>query len=245
MEVRRLLIADGSEEFTSALTAALSGTYELRVCSTGTQALEAVHHFQPHMLVLDLMLPGLDGISLLQSEAVQKVKPIVVATCRFVSDYVLEELDRMGVSYVILKPCDIKATAARIMDISHHGQTLGARKPDPKQTLGDVLLEMGFRTRLDGYGYLLEAVLIMAQHPGLSITKELYPEVAQRCNSESALVERSIRSAIASAWKRRDEQMWKRYYGIRGDTSGKAPSNGDFISRLVGNLGRLGILVQG
>ena len=236
MEARRLLIADGTEEFVSALAAALRGVYELRTCRTGTEALELVRTYRPDMMVLDLMLPGLDGISLLQSEPMQELRPIVLAVSRFASEYMVEAIERLGVGYLMLKPCDIKATVARIGDLSQRIKSPLVIPADNKTRITNTLLTLGVPTKLKGYAYVREAVEVMAQHPGLSSTKELYPTVGQRCGASPENVERSIRGAIASAWDNRDEQIWRMYFGANAGQLLRRPTNAAFISRLADAL---------
>ncbi len=233
METRRLLIADGTEEFSLALAEALSGAYELRSCRTGLEALELVSTFRPDILVLDLMLPGLDGLSLLQSTPVMELKPIVLATSRFVSDYILQSIARLDVGYLMLKPCDLKATVSRIADLSQRVKPPVVTMPDPRTRITNALLTLGVPTKLRGYTYLREAIQIMSHKRGLSITKELYPEVGQRCNASASNVERSIRSAINAGWNRRDEEVWRLYFGNKTEGTLRRPTNAEFISRLA------------
>lgn len=236
MEVRRLLIADGTEEFALALAAALRDVYELRICRTGTEALELVRTYCPDMMVLDLMLPGLDGISLLKSEPVQELRPIVLAVSRFASDYMIEAMEQLGVGYLMLKPCDIRATVARIGDLTQRIKPPVVTPADDKTRITNTLLTLGVPTKLRGYAYVREAVEVMAQRPGLSITKELYPTVGQRCDASPENVERSIRGAINSAWKNRDEQVWRMYFGANPGQPMRCPTNAAFISRLADGL---------
>lgn len=236
MEVRKLLIAEGTEDFRLALADALNGAYHIRTCKEGKEALELLHSFGPDIIVLDLMLPGLDGISILQRASDAGIHPMVLATTRFVSDYVMESVDRLGVGYLMVKPCDISATVTRIADLSHRVRQPIPVPPAPRTFVSNLLLSLGIPTKLRGYGYLREAVLLMARNPGQSITKELYPGVAIICGCEASHVERSVRSAIAAAWKKRDEQVWRMYFQPEGDGILLRPTNAAFISRLAENV---------
>jgi two-component system response regulator (stage 0 sporulation protein A) len=73
------------------------------------------------------------------------------------------------------------------------------------------------------------------------VTKVLYPEVAKRCDCDPSHVERSIRSAIEAAWKRRDDSIWKLYFPEEGMHSGKRPTNSAFIARLAQSLEQHGM----
>lgn len=236
MEVRKLLIAEGTEEFRLALADALKGKYYVRSCREGNEAKELLHSFGPDILVLDLMLPGLDGISLLEQTADAGIRPMVLATTRLMSDYVVDSLERLGVGYVMLKPCDLKSTVDRITDLNQRLRQPLLTLPDPRTHVSNILLALGIPTKLRGYGYLREAVLLMARNPGQSITKELYPAVGARCSCAGTHVERSIRSAIAAAWNHRDEQIWRSYFPPDGDGNLQRPTNAAFICRLADSL---------
>lgn len=236
MEVRKLLIADGTEEFRLALADLLRGAYHIRTCRNGLEALELMRSFDPDVLVLDLMLPGLDGISLLQTAAASGMHPIVLATTRFVSDYVMESIDRLGVGYLMVKPCDVRATATRIGELTQRIKQPLPKRPDPKNHVSNMLLALGIPTKLRGYSYLREAVQVMARNPGQSITKELYPAVAMECRCAAVHVERSVRSAIAAAWEHRDEKIWRMYFQPDSNGNLQRPTNAAFISRLSDSL---------
>lgn len=245
MEVRKLLIADGTEEFRLALADMLRGAYHIRTCRDGLEALELMRSFEPDILVLDLMLPGMDGISLLQTAAAAGMRPVVLATTRFVSDYVMESIDRLGVGYLMVKPCDVRAAASRIGDLTQQLRPPQVTRPDPKTHVSNMLLALGIPTKLRGYAYLREAVLIMARNPGQSITKELYPAVAAVCGCAACHVERSARSAIETAWQRRDEKIWRMYFQPDGEGNLRRPTNASFISRLSETLENLGDEMMG
>jgi DNA-binding response OmpR family regulator len=236
MEMLKLLIADGTEEFSQALCDALRGAYYVRACADGCEALELLRTYSPDVLVLDLMLPGLDGISLLQQATAAGICPMVLATSRFLNDYVLEAADRMGVGYLMRKPCDVHATVARIADLSRHIRQPIPAKPDTRTRVSNLLLALGVPTKLRGYAYLREAILLMASNPGQSITKELYPAVGELCNSTAMHVERSARSAIAAAWEHRDINLWNLYFPPNGRGCESKPTNAAFISRLANGL---------
>lgn len=233
METRKLLIADGGEEFRRALKETLQGTYHVRTCRDGKEALRLLRSYKPDILVLDLMLPELDGISLLHSAIQDNLSPVVLATSKFINDYVLEAAGRLGVGYLIRKPCDIRATAARIVDLSQCACSVPLSQPDPRFHASNLLLSLGVPPKRAGYRYLREAIPIMAKNPHLSITKELYPTVAALCQSDGNNVEHSIRSAIHTAWEHRDDRLWQLYFPPDSTGHIPRPTNASFILRLA------------
>lgn len=233
MERLKVLIADGNDSFREELGQVLQGVYSLRTCRDGLEALELVERFHPDVLVLDLMLPGVDGISLLRTLASGREHPAVLATTRFISDYVLDTLDHLHVGYVMLKPCAVRAMVARIADLAQHLDVPVHTPEKPRDAATRLLLTLGIPTKRKGYRCLREAVLLKQRDPGQSITKELYPAVAAACGSSALRVERAIRCAIEDAWEKRNETVWQLYFPVQTGSTMRRPTNAAFISRLA------------
>ena len=237
LELRKLLIADANEEFRLALAEQLSGAYMVRVCADGKQALSLMRSLKPEVLVVDLMLPELDGISLLQQVAQAGLSPMVLATSRFANDYVLTAAERLGVGYLMVKPCDVRATAARIGDLTEHLNPVAPAAPDPQSAVTRMMLDLGVPTKLLGFDCLRDAVLETIRKPGQLLTKELYPRVARIHGGNAQQVERCIRSAIDAAWNHRDEQVWRLYFTPMGSGGLKKPTNSEMITCLANRAG--------
>lgn len=232
----KLLIADGTDEFRLALADTLRGAYMVRSCQEGMETLRLLQSFKPDVLVLDLMMPGLDGITLLQKMAELELRPVVLATTRFANDYVLERTAQLGVGFVMVKPCDLRATAARIADLTQRVAPPAVTQLEPRTAASNLLLTLGIPTKLRGYACLREALLEAMRDPSQPVTKELYPAVAAVCGGNGVQVERSIRSAINAAWSHRDEQLWRLYFPPGPDGTVPRPTNAAFISRLADRL---------
>lgn len=237
MEMRKLLIADSGEEFRVAMAAQTRGYYRICVCQEGTEALQAMLSFKPDLAVLDMMLPGLDGVTILQEARDVGIRPQVLAVTKYASDYLVESAYRLDVGYMMVKPCDVKAVLARLSDLSQRLDSTAAAHPDPRTAVSNMLLSLGISTKLRGYLYLREAILESMRAPGQMITKELYPKVGKLCNASPTQVERSIRSAIGKAWSKQDEAMWQNLFGTDGDGNSIRPTNAVFISVVAERLG--------
>ena len=233
MEKLKLLISDGNREFSDALVRHLQGAYQVRTAFEGRQTLETILSYQPDLLILDLMLPGMDGVSILQTAAEAGAQPMVLATTCYVNDYVLDALTRLNVGYLMKKPCDVRATVRRLGDLSQRLHAPVFTGPDPRTAASNLVLTLGVRTKLDGYTYLLDAIPMALRDPGISLTKELYPEVGKLHRASGVQVERAIRGAVQSAWERRDEHVWRMYFQPGPDGRVTRPTNGGFITRLA------------
>lgn len=236
MDRLNLLIADSTEEFAAALMAALQDSYRIHHCTNGKEALSYLLNNPPDVMILDLMIPELDGISLLHKAAGAGICPMVLATTRLYNEYILETIRELNVGYLMLKPCDPSATAERVRDLSRRIRPSRRNTEDPKMLVNDVLISLNVPSHLRGTPFLQEAILLMVKRPDISITKELYPTVGSMFGASYAQVERSIRNAINLAWEHRIDSEWAKYFHKDEDGTIPHPSNGIFISRLADEL---------
>jgi len=241
-----VMIADNSEEFCSALTAALQrceGFQVLGTANDGEQAVRMVMERKPRILVLDLMLAKKDGISVLKAIGNLQPKPIVLATSGFITDYVASAAANLGVQYLMLKPCDMTALAERLEEI-RGGQS--QRQNAIRQTgatsiealVTGIIHEIGVPAHIKGYQYLREAIIIAVNDMDVinAITKVLYPQVAKTFQTTPSRVERAIRHAIEVAWDRGDLDTLQRFFGYTvSNTKGK-PTNSEFIALIADKL---------
>ena len=247
MEMLKLLIADTGEEFRQALADQVRGAYRIRVCQEGHQTLETLLTYKPELVVLDMMLPGLDGISILEAIHRSGLHPTVLAVTKCPTDYTVRAASRYGVGYMMLKPCDVKAVAARLKDLAELLEPAEIACPDPRTVISNILLGLGFSTKLRGYAFLREAIAEMARDPGQSVTKILYPAVGKLCDASETQVERSIRTAILKAFEKRDEAMWRLYFPASAGGAVERPTNAVFITTVADRInmdGRMGSMCK-
>lgn len=229
----KLLIADGTEAFRQTMAENLKEHYVIRVCQDGREALDAMMSFRPDLVVLDLMLPGLEGISVLQRAAEAGVEPVALVTTGYFSDYVSDAVSRLNVGYVMMKPCDVQAAIARLLDLTERMKEQPATQPDDRTLVSNLLLTLGIATNLRGYCYLRDAILAEKREPGQQVTKTLYPDVGKPYGASGIQVERAIRTAIEKAWTRRNDGLWQQFFPANGEGTVPKPSNAVFISTLA------------
>ena len=240
-----VMIADNTEEFCSALSGALQRIGGFQIVGTandGEQAIRMVADRRPQILVLDLMLAKQDGLSVLKAISAMDRKPVVLATSRFVTDYVASAAANLGVRYLMLKPCDMTALVERLEEI-RGGESL---RQSPVRSSGtsiesmvtSIIHEIGVPAHIKGYQYLREAIIIAVNDMDVinAITKVLYPQVAKTFQTTPSRVERAIRHAIEVAWDRGDLDTLQRFFGYTvSNTKGK-PTNSEFIALIADKL---------
>lgn len=233
MEIRKLLIADPSELFCRSLRDLLGGIYDTQICHDGLTAMELLDAFQPDVLVMDLYLSGLDGLSLLRELQNRPRRPAVLVATRLCSDYVDMAMETLGADYAVKKPCNMRALAERVRELSPEQWKPMPEPLSAERALENLLLELNISARGNGFRCLEAAIMLYEQDPGQSVTKELYPEVARQCGGTGASVERVIRTAVHGAWARRTESHWRQFF--RADRHGNVPrpSNTHFIATMA------------
>lgn len=241
MEEITLMIADSSGEFCSGLRAYLRQLGGFRVVATasdGEEALRLLTQLKPKMLVLDLMLPKRDGLSILKVIRAQGDMPITVATTGFLSTYVSVAAGNLGVRYVMRKPCDLSVLADRLEELRTEQrydtvQPVCFDRNRIEQMVSESLCQIGVPAHLKGYQYLREAILTAIADPDTvhAITKILYPHVAKVFLTNANRVERDIRHAIDLAWARGDRDAFRLLFHIR-----RKPTNSELIAVIADKL---------
>lgn len=231
MERQTLLIADCNEDLRLSLADELRDRFRIRCCRTGREALALLRREVFDVLVLDLNLPELDGLTLLEQLASEGIRPVCLATTRYTSSYIESRLPQLGVSYLILKPCEIAVLAHRVRDLSQNAGVLPQAFDLPR-----ILQALGMPSKWDACKYLPDAVFLYAADPDQSLSKELYPAVGARHGRSGKNVERSVRRALETAFARHHaEPAWQKYFPNYTDY----PTNEDFIARMADEYLRL------
>ena len=107
-----------------------------------------------------------------------------------------------------------------------------------RKEITKLLHTLGMPTHVLGYEYSREAILIALGNKGIlrSITKELYPAVAQAFNTTPTRVERAIRHAVKLAWDRGDLDTLQKFFGFTVSSKRGKPTNSEFLSALADHL---------
>lgn len=227
----KVLLADKSVAFSKGVAEELAVFFQVRVCKNGKEALEEYLAFRPDIIVLELELPELDGVGVLRTlrGAGHRV-PVLAMTGSFDTSYVRQNLMRLGVEFVLPKPCAVSAVVARL-------QEMACIITDSEWTVNDkatsLLLHLGFSAKGVAYRYIHDALCMLAADKELYLTKVVYVEIGKRYGTTKEAVERAIRCAIEKAWENRDEQVWRCFFAPGNDGRVGKPSNAVFLHRMV------------
>lgn len=248
MDKVRILIADAETNFSTALKNALQQTNGLEVIgitTDGKQTLQVFHEQKPDLMVIDLVLPELDGLSVVRQLREEGQNPGIMVLSAFSSTQTMAECSELHVNYFMCKPLDISALVRRIEQWSTDKDSENPAPESQKDStlelelkVTDVIHQIGVPAHIKGYHYLRDAIIMSVADMRAvgSITKILYPSIAKQYHTTSSRVERAIRHAIEVAWDRGDLETLQGYFGYTvSNTKGK-PTNSEFISMIADGL---------
>ena len=226
MDQRKMvLLADASEEFRTLLREEIekTGEFSVEVARDGNEVLKKTEERDPDLLVMDAMLAGMDGISVLRQLQKREDMPMTILTSGFVSDRMLMEASELGAAYFLPKPFETENLLDKM-----RGLFLQAPKeslPSLKTMVTSVIHEIGVPAHIKGYQYLREAIMITVRDMDVinAVTKTLYPEVAKRYATEVA-------------WDRGDLETLQKYFGYTVSNAKGKPTNSEFIAMIADRL---------
>lgn len=239
MQPPKLLIADGSEELCRALNDLLGQRYHICTCHSGDRAMELLRSFSPDVIYIDLMLPQIDGLAVLQTALQEGIRPAMLVSVGLQSPYIERALSRLQVDYVLKKPCSAKVIAGHIDEIAGAVHDSPVKASDLQTEIAGILVQLSFKNNLSGFRYVVSGLPLFAENPQQTVTKELYPAIAKLHGKTGEQVERAIRNAIDLAWQRRDDRIWRMYFAPAPDGSIPRPTNGQLLHTLMRQISGL------
>ena len=220
--MKRILLAISSVDMGRTLQELLRDRYTVTLC-TGTMLPAELTKTQYDGLILDLFLPGTDGLSLLERFS-GMLPPVILVLTRFYSPYILQSLDALGVGYVVRIPCPVREIGERMEDMFLKFEATLLSKWE--SATRELLVKLGFDAELDGYVYLVYIIPRYARDRQRKLSRDLYAEIAAEYNTSEENVETAIRYAIDKAWGHGDTELWAACFPNRD----RHPSNKQFIA---------------
>lgn len=145
MEKQKLLIVDDEEDIRELLSITLKEEgYPVALAASGEEALRAAEKENPHLILLDLMLPNMDGLEVtrrLKGKEKTRDIPIVMLTARGEESDIVRGLE-LGAEDYITKPFSRKVLVARLKAVLRRR---GAEAPDDQSALlvGELTIHPG------------------------------------------------------------------------------------------------------
>ncbi len=209
--------------------------------TNGAEAIELFRSFEPDAMVLDMIMPERDGLSVL--EELGRTSCVVVAVGEVNGESLAGLAMAAGADYYMVKPClpseldkhlKLLKRNRPMTDVYTRPATFGMI--DKKIT--DVFITVGIPAHIKGYQFLREAVKLAVDNPEIinRVTKQLYPEVADRFGTSASKVERAIRHAIEVAWNKGRIESINSLFGIKVYSTNEKPTNSEFIALVADKM---------
>jgi len=243
----RIVIADDNRDFCELLKEFISQQEDFEligIAYNGLEALQMIQENNPDVVVLDIIMPHIDGIGVLEklfnSNTNNKFKIIMLTA--FGQESVTQRAVELGADYFILKPFDFNILASRIRQLAKGESVSQYITPTKPKNLDiavtNIIHEMGVPAHIKGYQYLRDAIIMVVGEINLlgAVTKELYPMIAQRYQTTPSRVERAIRHAIELAWDRGNVEMMNKFFGYTINLERGKPTNSEFIAMVADKL---------
>lgn len=193
-----VLLADTVSLQREALRTLLAAEEDIQVvgeATTGRQVLTMAYALRPQVVITELWMPELDGLSLLRCFRQIDPLPKTILLTAFCADHIMAEAARRGAFYCMAKPVDVQSLFDQIR--------LAAEVPATVSPINATLQALCLRPHEQRFRYLAEALAQVLRDPDIinAMTKELYPAVAQAQGGTSKQVEITIRRAITYIWQ--------------------------------------------
>ena len=258
-----VLIADDNMEFATTLKKYFDQKENMEVVAIakdGNEAFDKIVEYEPDVALLDVIMPHLDGIGVLEKINETKLNkyPLCVMISAVGQDKVTKQAISLGAQYYVVKPFDIEVLIKRIEELKNYQVPEKntnfivreaksdyiqipkmERKEDNLEALvTNIIHEVGVPAHIKGYQYLREAIMMVVDNIDMinQITKQLYPEIAHKYKTTSSRVERAIRHAIEVAWSRGKIEATESIFGYTVNANKGKPTNSEFIAMIADKL---------
>ncbi len=255
MEKLKVLIADDNQRIRTILESILEEDSEIEVvgkAEDGVEALGMIEETKPDVMLLDLIMPKLDGLGVLEKLRKQgrEDAPEVIVVSAIAQERVTESAFELGAAYYVLKPFDHETILSRVQRLKPGARPAFISNPEGERSSGDkqrynlesdvtnIIHEIGVPAHIKGYQYLRDAIMMSVDDSEMlnSITKILYPSIAKQHNTTPSRVERAIRHAIEVAWSRGKVDTIDELFGYTVHNGKGKPTNSEFVALIADKI---------
>ncbi len=258
MEKLSVAIADDNERMLRLLGKIVESDEELSVVGTakdGEEAVSVIKEKEPDVVLLDIVMPKLDGLGVLDRvnhDKNIKKHPVFIMISAIGQEKITEDAFNMGADYYIMKPFRNEMVVSHIKRagkisespkqeirrVNAYEKTEGSGGRNLEADVTEIIHEIGVPAHIKGYQYLRDAIVVSVGDMEMlnSITKILYPTIAKKYQTTSSRVERAIRHAIEVAWSRGKMDTIDDMFGYTIHNGKGKPTNSEFIALITDRI---------
>lgn len=251
-EKTKLILVDNNEQMRNNIKSQLKDD-QMEVVADFGDAISALNYIKENevdVIVSDIVLPNIDGYEFMG--ALNKLgkdsKPKILILSALSNDNFINKALSFGADYYMVKPCDVNVLKQRVLELKNGNtfleksvtniKTVKPRNRQLEEKITNIFITVGIPAHIKGYQFLREAIKMAIDNPEIinSITKKLYPSIAERFETSASKVERAIRHAIEVAWNRGKIENINALFGIRVYSNNEKPTNGEFIALVADKM---------
>lgn len=248
-----VVIADDDVEIRTMIESELKGKEDIELIASvdnGKEAYECIIKNKPDVVILDLIMPKLDAVAILEKIHNENLaqNTVFIVISGITQESIMKKIMDLGAKYYIIKPFDTEMLLNRVREVNKENKNkieitaddryLGNKEVTLKIKVTNIMHDLGVPAHIKGYQYLRDAILMVVDNLEVinSITKLLYPEIAKKYKTSPSRVERAIRHAIEVAWNRGQIDIMNEIFRYTiSDGKGK-PTNSEFIAMIADKL---------
>lgn len=256
-EKTKILIADDNIQFGEILSEFLAEQDDVElvgVAKNGVEACELIERFSPDIAVIDIIMPHLDGLGVLERVGDSDIdkKPLFIVLSAVGQDRITQKAISLGAEYYIVKPFDMNVLVDRIRQLKEMKlqsfkdeekvEDINIIKEKSKRSLETmvtrIMHDVGVPAHIKGYQYLRDSIIMVIKDLDAinAMTKKLYPSIADSHKTTPSRVERAIRHAIEVAWSRGQIEAIDDLFGFTVNAGKGKPTNSEFIAMVADKL---------
>jgi len=243
----RVLMIDDNVELVSMIKEYFKDHANIEVtleANDGKKGLELIEKNQSDydVVLLDLIMPKKDGISVLEELKEKGIDKKIIVLTSYNAQDMIRKVSGLGIHYYILKPFELSELERRIEecanDTKFQNKAIDLYHNNLQISITKILHELGIPSHIKGYQYIREGISVIYERPDVvgGITKELYPDIANKFDTTVSRVERAIRHAIEVSWNRGNWQLMEDIFGHSVDIDKAKPTNSEFIVTVADKL---------
>jgi two-component system response regulator (stage 0 sporulation protein A) len=236
-----IVLVDDDVQFVDKLRVDLESKFEIvGTAHNGKAGLELICTLKPDVAIVDIVMPEADGYWLLENLPPNNTTKIVVLSALSKEGFV-SKATRLGADYYMVKPYELSTLTARLMDLTVQKKAslvVRGRNKSVEEKITNIFITVGIPAHIKGYQFLREAIKLAIDNPEIvnSITKRLYPLIADKFGTSASKVERAIRHAIEVAWNKGRIENINSLFGVKVYSSNDRPTNGEFIALVADKM---------
>lgn len=247
MDKIKVLMIDDNIELINMVKEYFSSHANIEITLTANNGVEGMDMIMNQedsydLILLDLIMPKKDGVSVLEEMKEKGLSKKVIVLTSYNAQEMIQKVSGLGISYFILKPFELVDLEKRIIECNKNeemdGGTFDLYHNNLQISITKILHELGVPSHIKGYQYIREGISVIYENPGIvgGITKELYPDIAEKFDTTVSRVERAIRHAIEVSWNRGNWKLMEEIFGHSVDIDKAKPTNSEFIVTVADKL---------